>query len=125
MSVTALNEAVLWADQLMEAETRHRREKEYKVRERLAGKIGVSESYLFRLQYKSNEMRDVRGSVYRALMLGRELYGLACTRIEEAAERMERERREIEETDATLESRSPAGEGLARAARGAAEEEMR
>jgi hypothetical protein len=77
MSMSALQEAATWADELMEAETQSRREKEYVVRDRLAGKIGVSASYLFRLQYKLSEMSDVRGSVYRALMRGRRAYGLA------------------------------------------------
>lgn len=73
---TALIEAASWADELMEAETKSRRDKEYVVRNRLAKKIGVSASYLFRLQYKLEEMNDVRGSVYRALMLGRRAYGI-------------------------------------------------
>lgn len=72
----ALYEAARWADELMEAETRSRREKEYTVRTRLSKKIGVSASYLFRLQYKIQEMNDVRGSVYRALMLARNAYGI-------------------------------------------------
>ena len=76
MSTMALNEAVRWADELMEAETKSRREKEYIVRDRLAKAIGVSASYLFRLQYKTEEMSDVRGSVYRALLLARHAYGL-------------------------------------------------
>jgi len=78
MSMSALSEAAQWADELMEAETRSRREKEYTVRRRLAGNIGVSESYLFRLQYKLSEMNDVRGSVYRALMRARRAYGLVA-----------------------------------------------
>ncbi len=73
---TALMEAAQWADELMEAETKSRREKEYVVRDRLAGKIGVNESYLYRLQYKIEEMNDVKGSVYRALMIARHAYGL-------------------------------------------------
>ncbi|MGN6768502.1 MAG: hypothetical protein ACTHJQ_01445 [Rhizobiaceae bacterium] len=104
MSTAALNEATMWADQLMEAETRHRREKEYTVRERLAEKIGVSASYLFRLQYKTEEMSDVKGSVYRALMVGCQMYGLACSFIENKAEAIEREAQEIEENNAAFQS---------------------
>lgn len=86
MSITALSEAAEWADQLMEAEARSRKEKEYTIRRRLSGKIGVSESYLFRLQYKLAEMNDVRGSVYRALMLARRAYGLVADAGEAAYE---------------------------------------
>ncbi|QAZ46784.1 hypothetical protein C1M53_31520 [Mesorhizobium sp. Pch-S] len=89
---TALIEAALWADELMEAETKSRREKEYVIRDRLAGKIGVSASYLFRLQYKIETMNDVKGSVYRALLKGRELYGLVCERTEAAADALEARR---------------------------------
>lgn len=102
MSTAALNEATVWADQLMEAETHHRREKEYRVRERLAEKIGVSASYLFRLQYKTEEMSDVKGSVYRALLVGCQMYGLACSFIENTADAIDREAQKIEEENAAL-----------------------
>lgn len=42
-----------------------------------AGVLSVISAPL-RLQYKLREMSDVRGSVYRALMLGRHAYGLAA-----------------------------------------------
>lgn len=77
MSMSALHEAAEWAEQLMDAEWKGRKDKENVVRYRLSRKVGVSESYLFRLQYKLREMNDVRGSVYRALMLARHAYGLA------------------------------------------------
>lgn len=76
MSNPALNEAVSWTAQLMDAEWKGRRDRENLVRYRLAKRLGVSESYLFRLQYKKHEMSDVKGSVYRALMLGAKLYGI-------------------------------------------------
>ncbi|PAP94013.1 hypothetical protein [Mesorhizobium wenxiniae] len=76
MSMSALNEAAGWAEELMDAEWKGRKDKENLVRYRLSRKVGVSESYLFRLQYKLREMNDVRGSVYRALMLARHAYGL-------------------------------------------------
>ena len=79
MSSAALIEAAKWADELMEAEWKGRRDKENVVRYRLAKSIGVTESYLFRLQYKTREMTDVRGSVYRALLLARHAYGLAVS----------------------------------------------
>lgn len=84
MSVTALNEAAQWADELMDAEWKGRHDREKTVRHRLSRNIGVSESYLFRLKYKLAEMSDVRGSVYRALMLARHAYGLVRDAGEEA-----------------------------------------
>ena len=84
MSAAALNEAAQWADELMDAEWRGRGDREKTVRHRLARNIGVSESYLFRLKYKVSEMTDVRGSVYRALMLARRTYGLVADAGEEA-----------------------------------------
>lgn len=92
MSNAALMEAASWAGELMEAETKSRREKEYVVRDRLAGKIGVSASYLFRLQYKIETMNDVKGSVYRALMMARQTYGLVCEKTEAAADALEARR---------------------------------
>lgn len=121
---TALMEAAQWADELMEAETKSRREKEYVVRDRLAGKIGVNSSYLFRLQYKIEEMHDVKGSVYRALMIARKAYDGLCERVENAADAMEKELRKIEGENATFKGPSPVGEGVARASKGA-EREMR
>ncbi len=119
---TALMEAARWADELMEAETKTRREKEYVVRDRLAGKIGVNSSYLFRLQYKIEEMNDVKGSVYRALMIARRAYDGLCERVENAAEGMERELREIEERDAIDRGPPPTGAGMARAAKAPGQE---
>lgn len=103
MSDTALNESVRWTGELMDAEWSGRGDREKSVRYRLARKIGVPESYLFRLQYKAGEMTDVRGSVYRALLMGRRLYGLACEGIEQAADRIDREARQIEEANEVLE----------------------
>jgi hypothetical protein len=73
---SALNEAAQWADELMDAEWKGRKDRENMVRYRLAKKTGVPESYLYRLKYKVAEMNDVRGSVYRALMIARNAYGL-------------------------------------------------
>lgn len=122
---TALMEAAKWADELMEAETKSRREKEYVVRDRLAGKIGVNSSYLFRLQYKTQEMTDVKGSVYRALMIARQKYRALCERVENAADAMEREARTIEETNAADQGHPSLGGSMARAAKSAPGQEMR
>lgn len=124
MSTAALNEATVWADQLMEAETHHRREKEYRVRERLAEKIGVSASYLFRLQYKTEEMSDVKGSVYRALLVGCQMYGLACSFIENTADAIDREAQKTEEENEAHTSASAALVRVAAAAQGT-EREMK
>ena len=84
MSAAALNEAAGWADKLMDAEWKGRKDKENVVRYRLSKSIGVSESYLFRLQYKRDEMNDVKGSVYRALMLAVRAYGIVADAGEQA-----------------------------------------
>ena len=85
MSISALSEAQTWAETLLDAECKGRKDREGPIRYRLAGKLGIPESYLFRLQYKANEMNDVRGSVYRALMIAHQAYERACERNEEAA----------------------------------------
>jgi len=84
MTSLALSEAKGWADALMNREFRGRGDKEKSARYRLAKNTGIPESYLFRLQYKTAEMKDVAGSVYRALMIA---YDKACVANEEAAER--------------------------------------
>lgn len=92
MSTAALSEAKEWADRLLDAECRGRKDREGPIRYRLAKRIGISESYLFRLVYKSDEMTDVRGSVYRALMIAHRAYEEACERNDEAAAAMRAER---------------------------------
>ncbi|MBT1154332.1 hypothetical protein J1C56_01870 [Aminobacter anthyllidis] len=87
MSSAALSEATKWTKELMDAEWQGRGDKENLVRYRLAKNIGVRESYLYRLQYKKQEMTDVRGSVYRALMLARQLYGIVAASGEAAYEK--------------------------------------
>jgi hypothetical protein len=84
MTSLALFEAKSWADALMDSEFKGRGDKEKSARYRLSKRTGVPESYLFRLQYKTGEMRDVAGSVYRALMIA---YDNACNANEEAADR--------------------------------------
>lgn len=80
----ALERALDWHDQLMDAEFRGRKDKESAARFRLSKKTGVPESYLFRLAHKRREMRDVAGEVYRLL----------CEAIERKADAMQQRRLE-------------------------------
>ncbi|MBB5663234.1 hypothetical protein GGE68_001410 [Rhizobium leguminosarum] len=103
MSITALSEARDWADALMDREFRGRGDKEYLARYRLSTRTGVSESYLYRLKYKADEMKDVAGSVYRALKIA---HDKICQANEDAADRYKAERLGMrgthEETDEKL-----------------------
>ena len=92
MSTAALSEAKYWADSLLNHEFKGRGDKEKSVRHRLSKRIGIPESYLFRLQYKTAEMKDVAGSVYRALMLE---YDRICSVNEAAAARYKTEREHL------------------------------
>lgn len=113
MSNAALIEAKNWADDLMSREFKGRGDKEYLARYRLSERTGVSESYLYRLQYKTRDMKDVAGSVYRALKLA---YDEACRRNEEAASRHRAERLSLDEEHETAdEKRSAAPMGMASA----------
>lgn len=89
LSEMALLEAVRWADALMDYEYRGRGDREKSARHRVSRRTGVTESYLVRLKYRSHEMKDVAGSVYRALKLA---YDEQCQRNEEAADRHSAER---------------------------------
>jgi hypothetical protein len=84
MTSTALIEAKGWACELMN--------REYKGRYRVSKITGIPESYLFRLQYKTGEMKDVAGSVYRALMIAVSAYDRICQANEDAAARYRAER---------------------------------
>ena len=88
-------------------------------RERAAREAGISPAQAERLWKRWRTMASVDGDVYRAL---RNRYEYLCQRVESAAEAMELERREIEETNATYQSHSPMGEGMARASKDAREE---
>jgi len=92
MTSAALSEAIMWNERLLDAEFRGRKDKEYLARSRLAERLGVKDSYLFRLQYKTEEMKDVAGSVYRALM---HAYNDLCSGNEEAAAAYREERLEL------------------------------
>lgn len=89
MSNAALTEAKGWFDRLMNLEFKGRGDREKSVRGRLSKRTGIPESYLYRLQYKTTEMKDVAGSAYRALMLA---YHNICEKNEAAADRYRDER---------------------------------
>jgi len=91
-------------------------------RDRAAKEAGVTPAQGTRLWKHWQTMASVDGDVYRAL---RNKYGHLCAWIENAAEAIERETREIEETNAVYRSHSPVGEGMARTAQGTARKEMR
>ena len=108
MNSIALNEAKGWADALMDSEYRGRGDREKSVRGRVSKRTGIPESYLFRLQYKTREMKDVAGSAYRALMLS---YNELCRLNEEAADRHHAERMRIRGNHETADEK-PAQAGL-------------
>lgn len=117
MSTVALSEAKGFLDALHDAEYRGRKDTDGAARYRLAGRLGVKENYLFRLQYRADEMKDVAGEVYRRL---KNAYDELCEQIDASADRMEAERREIEALDGTDESPPPVVAGVARAEESAA-----
>lgn len=89
MNSIALIEAKSFANALMDHEFKGRGDREKSVRYRLAKRCGVPESYLYRLQYKTRDMKDVAGEVYRRLRME---YEAMCIANEEAAERYKRDR---------------------------------
>lgn len=89
MSSIALIEAKEFYDALMAHEFKGRGDREKAARYRLSKKCGVAESYLFRLQYKTAEMKDVAGEAYRRLRLR---YEALCIANEKAADRLRAER---------------------------------
>lgn len=114
MTSAALIEAKGWAEELLNREFQGRGDKEYLARYRLSASTGISESYLYRLQYKTRYMKDVAGSAYRALMLA---YDEACRRNEEAADRHRAERLSMDvDHEAADRKRDAAAMGVAAAA---------
>lgn len=109
MSTKALVEAKSWADLLMNHEFKGRGDREKSVRGRLSSKTGIPESYLFRLQYKASEMKDVAGEVYRRLHLA---YVELCLRNETAADLMKAERLQIRKSNEADLERSAKGVGM-------------
>lgn len=108
MSTIALQQAIEWHDALMDAEFKGRKDKESAARFRLSKKIGVPESYLFRLTHKRRDMRDVAGEVYRRLQQG---YGSLCERVEAQADAYRAERLSLR-NDRHEADESPASAGM-------------
>lgn len=92
MGFTAIDDARYWAEELQKAEYKGLGDTREAARYRVAKGTGVSESYLKRLRYRYEEMTDVAGSAYRALMLA---YNDMCQRNEEAAARYYAERQNL------------------------------
>ncbi|TGV16704.1 hypothetical protein EN816_00710 [Mesorhizobium sp. M8A.F.Ca.ET.173.01.1.1] len=90
-------------------------------RDRAAKEAGITPSQAERLQKNWRTMKFPNGDVYRLL---RNKYGHLCEWIENGAEAMERERREIEESDEVTGGHPSMAEGLGKTAQGA-EREMR
>ena len=112
MTSVALNEAKGWATALMDDEFKGRGDREKTVRGRVSVKTGIPESYLFRLQYKTREMKDVAGSVYRALMLA---YDDMCLRNEEMAAKHRADRQALRKSHETDHRRSDESVGMGEA----------
>ncbi|TIP70360.1 MAG: hypothetical protein E5X53_28225 [Mesorhizobium sp.] len=113
MSTQALNDAKTWLEVLHDAEFRGRKDTDGAARYRLAKRLGVKENYLFRLQYRAAEMRDVAGEVYRRLGLA---YEEICERNEKAADAYRAERLDLRKTNAV--DQKPASAGLGKGALG-------
>lgn len=109
MNSVALVEAKGWADKLLDAEFKGRGDKDYLARFRLSEKLGIKESYLFRLQYKTEEMKDVAGEVYRRIGLA---YKEMCARNEAAADLMKAEREELRKHNEANPKPAAQGEGM-------------
>ncbi len=92
MSTQALNDAKTWLETLHDAEFRGRKDTDGAARYRLASRLGVKENYLFRLQYRAEEMKDVAGEVYRRLGIA---YAAMCERNEQAAAASRAERLQL------------------------------
>lgn len=73
-------------------------------RDRAAAEAGITPSQAERLQKNWRTMKFPNGDVYRLLL---KKYGHLCTRIENAADAMDRERQEIEATHANGQSALP------------------
>src|SRR6185312_12138202 len=104
MSTEALNEARTYLERLHDAEFRGRKDTDGAARYRLAVRLGIKENYLFRLQYRAAEMKDVAGEVYRRLKLAHDQF---CECIEAAADRDEAEWRKLR-ADRHASSKGPA-----------------
>lgn len=92
MSTEALSEARAYLEVLHDEEFRGRKDTDGAARYRLANRLGIKENYLFRLQYRAAEMKDVAGEVYRRLKLA---HDQICERNEAAADRSRAARLEL------------------------------
>jgi hypothetical protein len=108
MTTTALGQAIGWAEALHDAEFRGRKDTDGAARLRLAEKLGVKENYLFRLQYRAQEMKDVAGEVYRRLQIA---YESLCEANEKAADAYKAERLQLKAKRNAI-SRKPASAGV-------------
>lgn len=91
-------------------------------RDRAAKEAGITPSQAERLQKNWRTMKFPNGDVYRLL---RNKYAYLCSWIENVAEAMEREQREIEENHEALGSHSAMAEGVVCATKSAQGKEMR
>lgn len=110
MQSTALIEAKGWMDELMDREFKGRGDREKSVRGRLSDNTGIPESYLYRLQYKTQTMRDVAGEAYRRLKI---YYERACENNEAAAASYRAERLGKRNHETAYEKPAPASLGMA------------
>lgn len=109
MSTQALSDAKTWLEILHDAEFRGRKDTDGAARYRLASRLGVKENYLFRLQYRAAEMKDVAGEVYRRLGMA---YADMCKRNEEAADAYQAERLRLRKNNAVDQKPAQAGMGM-------------
>ncbi|MCA0032722.1 hypothetical protein [Mesorhizobium sp. B263B2A] len=91
-------------------------------RDRAAKKAGLTPAQAERLWKNWQTLKFPNGDVYRLL---RNKYGHLCAWVENAADAMERERREIEGKNATDQSHPSVGGRVAGASRSPSEQEMR
>lgn len=113
MGFTAIDDARFWAEELQKAEYKGLGDTREAARYRVARRTGVSESYLKRLRYRYEEMTDVAGSAYRALMLA---YNDMCQRNNAAADEYRAERLTLRANHETYDEpvQTDMGEGSAR-----------
>lgn len=105
MNTEALSDAVRFYKRLKDVEFRGRGDREKSIRGRLSKSLGIAESYLFRLEYKAHEMKDVAGEAYRRLRVA---YDRICEKNEQAADRYRAERLSMDGNNETAVEESQA-----------------
>ena len=113
MTSVALKQATGWLKVLMDSEFRGRGDRDYMIRARLADDTGIPESYLYRLQHKTREMKDIAGEYYRRLMVHHDRW---VEMNNQAADRYKAKRQELSNETT---SKKPASAGMAVHAPGA------